>query len=257
MDEYADLREDRASEILYQMGPQLAFWSSIANLHPARTPKTLELLDTVVRFAIFVEMRFKHALAVPRPIDYSPQVQPMIQTPGHGSLPSGHGTQAYIVSNVLCALRGQPETSVFGQQLMRQAYRVTINRTIAGVHFPVDHIAGRLLGTTLAEYFVHRCKYVPGKRGGFTPRTFNGPKFNGHLDFEPHQPLNTAELLAWCNKKVPDKDPEAVRRDDFGWIEWCDTESGVEGSEILAWIWNQAAAEWDNRALATTRLPGT
>jgi hypothetical protein len=48
-----------------------------------------------------------------------------------------------------------------------------------------------------------------------------------------------------------------VRRDEFGWIEWCDTESVVEGSEILAWIWNQAAAEWDNRALATTRLPGT
>src|SRR5207247_3703744 len=61
LDDYADLREDRASEILTQLGPQIAFWTSIANLHPSRTRWTLELLDTALRLANFVEMRFKHA----------------------------------------------------------------------------------------------------------------------------------------------------------------------------------------------------
>ena len=37
----------------------------------------------------------KHALACRRPIEYSPQVQPMILTPSHGSLPSGHSTKSF------------------------------------------------------------------------------------------------------------------------------------------------------------------
>ena len=44
--------------------------------------------------SVLVEMRFKHELACWRPADYSFQVQPMITTPGHGSLPSGHCTQS-------------------------------------------------------------------------------------------------------------------------------------------------------------------
>ncbi len=49
LDTYADLREDRASEIIAQMTPPVAFWSSIAYLHPDRTKKTLELLDAALR----------------------------------------------------------------------------------------------------------------------------------------------------------------------------------------------------------------
>jgi hypothetical protein len=145
MDSYSDLRPDRAGEVLCQMGPQTAFWSTIVYLQPARTPKTLELLDAAVRFAIFAEMRFKHALAVPRPIEYSSQVQPMIPTPGHGSLPSGHSTQAFTIANVMAALFDTQPDPVFRQQLMRQAHRVAVNRTVAGVHFPVDSAAGHVL----------------------------------------------------------------------------------------------------------------
>ena len=138
LDTYADLREDRASEIIAQMTPPVAFWSSIAYLHPDRTKKTLELLDAALGLANAVEQRIKHALACRRPNEYSAQVQPMILTPGHGSLPSGHATEAHMIARILWELRGGTPGDALGVELMRQAARIAVNRTVAGMHFPVD-----------------------------------------------------------------------------------------------------------------------
>ena len=49
IDQYSDLREDRAAEILTQLGPQYAFWGSVVYLHPDKTRKTIELIDTALR----------------------------------------------------------------------------------------------------------------------------------------------------------------------------------------------------------------
>jgi hypothetical protein len=92
VDAWAELREERASEILSQLTPQFAYWNAVASLSLERRPKTLELMWLALAFASFVEMRFKHALACPRPAQYSPHLQPIIATPLHGSLPSGHAT---------------------------------------------------------------------------------------------------------------------------------------------------------------------
>ena len=154
---YAELREDRAIEITAQLGYPIAFWSAIANIHPTRHRWTLELLDTAMRFANMVHMRFKAALKCVRPVELSAQVQPMILTPGHNSLPSGHATEAYMTAVILRELRGESPASGFDTQLQRQAARIAINRTIAGVHYPIDSVAGRILGTSLAEYFLARC----------------------------------------------------------------------------------------------------
>ena len=210
--EQAELRDDRATEILSQLGLPIAFWSAIANLHPSRTPKTLELLDAAFRLANFVEMRFKHALACNRPLEHSSQVQPMILTPGHGSLPSGHSTEAFTVANVLVAFLELKAGDVQREQLMRQAARIAINRQIAGVHFPVDSGAGQVLGSALAEYFLFRCT----GEGTLVPWTFDPKDFG--------------------------------EKNDFDWTSWtpsttggvkCKTESGA-----LGWLWLQARAEF-------------
>ena len=61
---WADLRDDRATEVLAQIDPQYAFWSSIIGLHPERTRRTLELVNMVLQFCVYVEMRFKQALGL-------------------------------------------------------------------------------------------------------------------------------------------------------------------------------------------------
>ena len=159
---WAELRNERATEILAQIDPTYAFWSSIVYMHPDRTKRTFELINMVLQFCVYVEMRFKHALACWRPVEYNAQVQPMITTPGHGAFPSGHATQVHAVAHVLKSLLRlnpppNPGYPTVIEQLDRQAARIATNRVVAGVHFPVDSMAGRMLGVALGEYFVGRC----------------------------------------------------------------------------------------------------
>jgi membrane-associated phospholipid phosphatase len=205
------------------MVPQYAYWSSIAYLHPDRTKKTIELLDAALRLANFVEMRVKHALACRRPIEYSPQVQPMILTPGHGSLPSGHSTENHMVARILWELRGGTPGDVLGVEFMRQAARIAVNRTVAGVHFPVDSVAGQLLGLTLARYFVRRAK----GNTGFRAWRFDGERYPGTLDFDFNNLYNTntaQQKSAYYVDPLPSPPPE--------------------GSPILRWLWTEAEKEW-------------
>src|SRR4030095_6798907 len=104
--------------------------------------------------------------AVLRPHELSPQVQPMIPTPNHGSWPSGHATEAHAVARVLFELVARGAVAAADNQLrellMRQAARIAINRTVAGMHYPVDSMAGQALGLAVGEYFIQRCQAAGG-----------------------------------------------------------------------------------------------
>jgi hypothetical protein len=220
---WADLREERAAEIVEQIDPQFAFWGSVVYLHPSRTPRTLELMNMALLLAVNVEMQFKHALACWRPIEYSAQVQPLITTPGHGTLPSGHSTQAYIVAKVLQSLLGLPDAHPISIQLQRQSARIATNRVVAGVHFPVDSMAGRLLGDTLGEYFVARCK----TGAQWTPRFFDGAVMTGNEDLmPPTQPLDGPHA------------PDFYK--PFG------TKAYASKSDVLKYMWDKALTEWED-----------
>ena len=230
---WADLRQERAEEIVTQLAPPVAYWSTILNLHPERRKWTLEVLGAALRLANYAEMRFKHALACRRPIEYSPQVQPMILTPGHGSLPSGHATEAFIVAFVLWRLvkdtLGGSSNVAWLEQLMRQAARVAINRTIAGVHFPVDSAAGQLLGLTLGGYFVCRATDA----GQYEAWKFDGTQFDNNADFE------------WrLQYDVPnDKQRQAPSTAPY-FATSLTLQSGVTLAPMLAQLWSAAEEEW-------------
>ena len=153
---YADQRSERSNEILTQLTDLITPFGAVLPLHPARHRWTYELIQTALEAASLVEMQCKHLLACRRPNEYSAQIQPMIQTPGHGSLPSGHATEAFLVATILRDLshNAQHRPHLADQQLLRQAARIAQNRTAAGVHFPVDSAAGATLGVSLGGYIL-------------------------------------------------------------------------------------------------------
>lgn len=212
--EYAELRPDRQAEVLSQIPQLVSYWTSIAGLHPSRTKYTLELMGVAIRLAIHVEMRFKHAFAVPRPVQFSPQVQPMIQTPSHSAFPSGHATEAHCVAATLMAVSGQSPQTPVGQMLLRQAARIAINRTVAGVHFPIDSFSGQALGLALADLLRARAE--------------SSARFR-------HRWLDAADLLDEDFLGFPqhraDPVPKAPAR-------------RAPASGPLAWLWGKAREEW-------------
>ena len=222
VDSLATLRDTRGPEILSQIAPPIGYFASIANLHSERTPKTLELLALAQHFAYIVEMQFKHALACPRPIEYSAMIQPIIETPAHGSLPSGHATESYLAAGVLGALvpgfapgiepRGDPQRA-----LRRLAHRIATNRVVAGLHFPVDTIAGRLLGDTLATYFVGMCEGTPWNTASFDGTQLASPTEEPDADDKAANPSCTS---------APARPPNSTKH------------------PILAELWQAARREW-------------
>jgi len=165
------------------------FWSSVVPLSPWRTPHTYELIGIALRFGNEVCHDAKHCLAVPRPSELSPRVQPILQTPGWAALPSGHATEAYLFAALMLRLLGQPidpAGNQLAQTLLRQAGSIADNRVHAGLHFPMDSISGRVLGETLAAYVHARCQ----------PRSWQAMIFDGNddemgdADLDPTKPLD-------------------------------------------------------------------
>lgn len=221
---YADLRSDREPEITAQMGFPGAFWNALLGMAPHRHPRTITLVDLGVALAVHVEMRFKHLFAVRRPVEYSPQIQPMIPTPGHGAWPSGHATEAFVTATLLRALLDAAAPAVARgsachEQLQRLAARIATNRVVAGLHYPVDSAAGRVLGTTLADFLVARCT---GAR--VRPRGFDGRLFLG-ADGEPMD-LRLSDPL------------------DSGAASVLGPTVNVPAAPMLQWLWQAALQEW-------------
>ena len=81
-----------------------------------------------------------------RPHILEPKIIPVIEVPPHPAYPSGHATQAYFAANYL-----SEKFPKFKDQYFKDAQRITHNREIAGVHYPSDSEAGRLLAEKFFE----------------------------------------------------------------------------------------------------------
>jgi hypothetical protein len=149
-------REDRMAEILSQMNDLWPFFESVTGVSLDRAPRTAELLTAAHDFLVHPLMHLKQAVALARPVQTSSLVVPLIPTPGHGALPSGHATQAAFSSELLHILlyadRDGASPARRSEQLDRLARRIAFNRVVAGVHFPVDSLVGYRLGTQMARH---------------------------------------------------------------------------------------------------------
>ena len=146
-------REDRMPEILTQADNFDIFFDAITGIDREAAPHLSELMEVILEVATLVVMGLKHEVAEWRPNQRSRQVVSVIPTPGHGSLPSGHATIAKLNADLLSALLYSGQADPRRDQLEALARRIAYNRVVAGVHFPMDSLAGHCLGECLAQLF--------------------------------------------------------------------------------------------------------
>jgi hypothetical protein len=211
-------REDRMAEILSQMNDLWPFFESITGVSLDRAPRTAELLAATHDFLLYPLMHLKQDVALMRPVQASSLVVPLIPTPGHGSMPSGHATQAAFTSELLHILlyarRSDPSSERRSQQLDRLARRIAFNRVVAGVHFPVDSLVGYRLGTQMARLVA---------------------ALGGHGRGFPAPVVETDTLQGF---ELSESDPRQLRPD------WnSDPSEPVTGCSLLKALWDQAEIE--------------
>ena len=129
------------------------------------------------------------------------------------------------------AAQGSAAAALF-EQLQRQAARISTNRVVAGVHFPVDSMAGRMLGVALGEYLVARS----GLHNGWAHRTFDASWIdqNASEDFNPFDPSQAL-------------DPQAVSPASALYAQTPVTPMSSPTSPLLGKIRKKAKDEWKGR----------
>lgn len=150
----ADLRPERAAEVLAQQRFNPTFWARILPLDAHRTPHTLALVQAGLLFSACVVQRVKAVVHHPRPAELSPRIQPMIPAPGFSSFPGLQATQAALVAGLLWVLvsrrgGGHAWGATLKNMLDELAARIAENREVAGLHFHADSVAGKALGDKL------------------------------------------------------------------------------------------------------------
>lgn len=103
-------------------------------------PQTGILLDYANETMKPVVYHFKQKFNRTRPNVVDPTLTTVIDVPGHPAYPSGHASQAYLFAHILTYLDPINADSYFDD-----AARIARNREIAGLHYPSDSEAGRVL----------------------------------------------------------------------------------------------------------------
>jgi hypothetical protein len=228
---YADQRADRFSEIVTQVGYPTDYFATILGLQNGVHAHCFELIAATQAIASQIVLMAKHHLACLRPDRRGANVMPMIPTPAHGSFPSGHATEAFAVAIVLAGLvrtlnarppakRPYPLAEPLINLLYKQAERIAVNRTVAGLHYPIDTWAGAALGEALGELILAKCqggkaawRGYQAEDSDFLIADFRNPKpmQSGHtlihgLERAPAAiPISKSPLFEWLWKKTLDE----------------------------------------------------
>ncbi len=102
---------------------------------------------------------------------------------------------------------------------MRIAARIATNRTVAGVHYPTDSMAGAVLGMTMAEALIN---LLDGRKETPT-RIYHGDTYRG--DFN----------VSLLGEALKDKDIVTVGK------------VAIDPSQVPAWMkemWAEIKSEW-------------
>jgi hypothetical protein len=152
----------------------------------------------------------------------------MIDTPGHGTLPSGHATEAFAIAATLDHLVPvEARATDLQGQLMAMAARIAVNRTVAGVHFPIDSFAGAILGFAVADVIAARA----GQLDRAQAVQFSGNGI-GPEDFFTARVWQAGTRHSFSTP------------DGIGITEFEQAGPTTDVSTILDRVWQEARAEW-------------
>lgn len=234
---YADQRGDRTGEVLSQLSYFTDFYLNSLGIPAGRAPHFIELILLTQLLSGMCSMPAKHMLACRRPDEVDSRIMPLIPSPSHGSLPSGHGTQAVAIATVVNALladavQGQADLANRQKLVLAQSHRIAVNRTVAGVHYPMDNWAGAVIGRGVGEIIIAMSKN--------TTRTVSV------LQADPNQPNAQGADYALADLKLlfdnPDNKPlvgvqEVPAKGRRGPAQEVDL---AGQSDLFAWLWGKA-----------------
>jgi acid phosphatase (class A) len=133
-----------AEDTVFQYDAAIGEWFTEANL-----PRTAEIFLQVDADRFAISSAGKAVWNRPRPPLLAKRIHACAPLPTSGSYPSGHATQAFLWAGLLA--------EVFPEQraaLRERAELVAWSRIVAGVHYPTDIAAGRVLGDRLVQEFL-------------------------------------------------------------------------------------------------------
>jgi acid phosphatase (class A) len=112
---------------------------------PDKLPQLKALIQEIQSESKVIVYPAKAHFSHPRPPAVDPRVHPVV-TEASDSYPSGHATRGMMDAEILAELF--PERK---DPIMKRGQEIGWDRVVAGVHFPSDIVAGRVLGQALAK----------------------------------------------------------------------------------------------------------
>jgi len=129
---------------VFQYDAAIGPWFTATNL-----PFAAEFFEQVRADRFAISTKGKELWARRRPPLLDPTVHAAVELPATGSYPSGHATMAFVWAGLLAEIFSEKR-----EALLARAELVAWSRVVAGVHYPSDIAAGRLLGERLTRDFL-------------------------------------------------------------------------------------------------------
>jgi hypothetical protein len=127
-----------------------AYFAAITGLAEQSKGATLLYLTVATDVLGNLLHGMKHAFGIARPSQKEGLLLPIVALPSHGSFPAGHAAYSYMLAELIAALNPLADRD----SLLKVAGFAADNRVVAGVHYPIDSIAGEVLGRGLAAWLV-------------------------------------------------------------------------------------------------------
>jgi undecaprenyl-diphosphatase len=111
-----------------------------------RRPSVFLLVATTALTTSFITSLFKYVVQRDRPPTVVLDPEPLVGVPSTSSFPSGHTSTSFACAYVISRL--EPRLTVFVFVL---AALIGFSRVYVGVHYPLDVLAGAVLGLVVAK----------------------------------------------------------------------------------------------------------